>query len=148
MSPHILIDEALEALEHPCSEPGAQAVVARMITNMLKSNSVSQISDYLRRNMEAANIKSIKRPLFTITLAMGSERVIVDNEDAVPDELTSVKSSITPDKKAIATKLKEIRDHNEAARKRMAAGEDAEHELLEEPKWAHLERGDSSIRIK
>lgn len=87
-------------------------------------------------------------PLFTITLAMGSERVIVDNEEAVPDELTSVKSSITPDKKAIATKLKEIRDHNEAVRKRMAAGEDAEHELLEEPKWAHLERGDSSIRIK
>ena len=30
----------------------------------------------------------------------------------------------------------------------LAAGEDAEHELLEEPKWAHLERGDSSIRIK
>ena len=38
----------------------------------IKSNSMSQISDYLRRNMEAANIKSIKRPLFTITLAMGS----------------------------------------------------------------------------
>ncbi|WP_339418968.1 siphovirus Gp157 family protein [Pseudomonas sp. RL_105y_Pfl1_103] len=114
----------------------------------IKSNSVSQISDYLRRNMEAANIKSIKRPLFTITLAMGSERVIVDNEDAVPDELTTVKSSIAPDKKAIAVKLKEIRDHNEAVRKRMAAGEDAEHELLPEPNWAHLERGDSSIRIK
>ncbi|OPB02361.1 hypothetical protein BFW89_15100 [Pseudomonas synxantha] len=54
----------------------------------IKSNSVSQISDYLLRNMEAAGIKSIKRPLFTITLAMGSERVIVDNEDAIPDELT------------------------------------------------------------
>jgi len=34
----------------------------------VKKNSVSQISDYLRRNMEAADIKSIKRPLFTITL--------------------------------------------------------------------------------
>jgi hypothetical protein len=114
----------------------------------IKSNVISQVSDFLRRNMEAANIKSIKRPLFTITLAVGSERVIVDNEDAVPDELTSVKSSISPDKKAIAAKLKEIRDHNEAVRKRMDAGEDAEHELLEEPKWAHLERGESSIRIK
>jgi hypothetical protein len=45
----------------------------------------------------------------------------------VPDELTPVKSSITPDKKAVAAKLKEIRDHNEAVRKRMAAGEEAEH---------------------
>jgi hypothetical protein len=48
----------------------------------------------------------------------------------------------------LPTHLKEIRDHNEAVRKRMAAGEDAEAELLEEPSWAHLERGESSIRIK
>ncbi len=114
----------------------------------IKTNSVSQISDYLRRNMEAAGLKSIKRPLFTITLALGKEKVIVDNEDAVPDELTAVKTSIAPDKNAIAAKLKEIREHNEAVRKRMATGEDAEHELLPEPTWAHLERGDSAIRIK
>jgi hypothetical protein len=114
----------------------------------IKSNSVSQISDYLRRNMEAANIKSIKRPLFTITLAQAPEKVIVDNEDALPDELTVVKSSVDPDKKAIAAKLKEIREHNETVRKRMEAGEDVEAELIEAPSWAHLERGESSIRIK
>lgn len=114
----------------------------------IKSNSVTQISDYLRRNMDAAGIKSIKRPLFTITLAIGKEKVIVDNEEAVPDELTVVKSSVEPDKNAIAAKLKEIREHNEAVRKRMDSGEDAEHELLPEPIWAHLERGESSIRIK
>jgi len=114
----------------------------------IKSNSVAQISDYLRRNMEAANLKSIKRPLFTITLALGKEKVIVDNEDAVPDELTAVKTSIAPDKNAIAAKLKEIREHNDAVRKRIDAGEDAEHEMLPELAWAHLERGESSIRIK
>ncbi|WP_339069684.1 siphovirus Gp157 family protein [Pseudomonas idahonensis] len=114
----------------------------------IKKNTVDQISDYLRRNMEAADIKSIKRPLFTITLALSPEKVIVDDEKAVPDEFVSLKSVITPDKKTIAVRLKEIRDHNEAVRKRMAAGEDAEAELLEEPSWAHLERGESSIRIK
>lgn len=114
----------------------------------IKKNTVDQISDYLRRNMEAADIKSIKRPLFTITLALSPEKVIVDDEKAVPDEFVSLKSVITPDKKTIAVRLKEIRDHNEAVRKRIAAGEDAEAELLEEPSWAHLERGESSIRIK
>ena len=44
--------------------------------------------------------------------------------------------------------LKEISDHNEALRKRMAADGDAEAELLEEPEWAYLKRGKSSIRIK
>lgn len=114
----------------------------------IKSNSVAQISDYLRRNMEAANIKSIKRPLFTITLALAPEKVIVDKEDDIPDDFIETKTVFAPDKKSIAAKLKEIRDHNDAVRKRMEAGEDAEHELLPEPTWAHLERGESSIRIK
>lgn len=79
---------------------------------------------------------------------LGKEKVTVNNEDAVPDKLTSVKTSIAPDKKAIAVTLKEISDHNEALRKRMAADGDAEAELLEEPEWAYLKRGKSSIRIK
>lgn len=114
----------------------------------IKKNSVSQISDYLRRNMEAANIKSIKRPLFTITLAMAPEKVVVDNTDEIPDELVTVVTSVEPDKKAIAVQLKRIREHNAEVRKQMDAGEDVEAELLPEPAWAHLERGDSSIRIK
>jgi hypothetical protein len=114
----------------------------------VKKNSVTQISDYLRRNMEAAAIKSIKRPLFTITLALAPEKVIVDKEDEIPDDFIETKTVFAPDKKSIAAKLKEIRDHNDAVRKRVEAGEDAEHELLPEPVWAHLERGESSIRIK
>lgn len=114
----------------------------------IKSNSVAQISDYLRRNMEAASLKSIKRPLFTITLAMGKEKVIVDKEDELPEDFIVPKTTFAPDKNAITARLKEIREHNEDIRKRMEAGEDAEHELLPEPTWAHLERGESSIRIK
>ncbi|MGQ7862547.1 MULTISPECIES: hypothetical protein [unclassified Pseudomonas] len=51
MSPHILIDEALEALEHPASEPGAQVVVQRMITNMLTGNviTVEEFNHYCQR---------------------------------------------------------------------------------------------------
>lgn len=114
----------------------------------IKVNAVSQIGDYLRRNMEAADIKSIKRPLFTITLAASPEKVIVDKPDDLPDDLVRVKVVQDPDKKAIAAKLKANREHNEAVRKRMASGEDCEHELISEPGWAHLERGESSIRIK
>lgn len=114
----------------------------------IKNNSIAQLTNYLKRNMEAADITSIKRPLFSITLAKGSESVIVDKEDDLPDDFTVVKTSINPDKKAIAARLKEIREHNIAVRKRMDAGEDAEADLIPEPTWAHLERGESSIRIK
>lgn len=114
----------------------------------IKNNSIAQLTNYLKRNMEAADITSIKRPLFSITLAKGSESVIVDKEDDLPDDFTIVKTSINPEKKAIAARLKEIREHNIAIRKRMDAGEDAEANLIPEPTWAHLERGESSIRIK
>ena len=51
MSPHILIDEALEALEHPASEPGAQRVVLNMITNMLTGNAITneEFANYCQR---------------------------------------------------------------------------------------------------
>ena len=98
--------------------------------------------------MEAANLKTIKRPLFTITLALAPERAIIDNLDEIPDELVVVSSAVDPDKKAILARLKVIRDHNTQIRQRMAAGEDVEAELMEQPAWAHLERGESSIRIK
>ena len=68
--------------------------------------------------MEAANLKTIKRPLFTITLALAPERAIIDNLDEIPDELVVVSSAIDPDKKAILARLKVIRDHNAQIRQR------------------------------
>ena len=51
MSPHILIDEALEALEHPASEPGAQRGVLNMITNMLTGDAITveEFNHYCQR---------------------------------------------------------------------------------------------------
>ena len=51
MSPHILIDEALEALEHPSCELGSQAVVARMITNMVTGDAITveEFNHYCQR---------------------------------------------------------------------------------------------------
>ena len=93
----------------------------RLITNRQK-----EITDYLRENMEATGITKISCPLFTITCAKGRESVVVDDESKLPDELMRVKTEISPDKTAIAAKLK--------------AGDDVP--------GARLERGQSSIRIK
>jgi type IV secretory pathway VirJ component len=90
------------------------------------SNRKNQIIEYLRENMEAAQITKISCPLFTITLAKGRNSVVVDDEKLLPDELVSVKVTTTPNKKAIADQLK--------------AGK--------EIKGARLERGKSSVHIK
>ena len=89
-------------------------------------NRKGQIVDYLRENMEAAQITKISCPLFTITLAKGRNSVVVDDEKLLPDDLVSVKVTTTPNKKAIADQLK--------------AGK--------EIKGARLERGKSSVHIK
>lgn len=93
----------------------------RLIVNRQK-----QIKDYLRENMEAASVTKISCPLFTITLAKGREVAVIDDETQLPDELMRVKTEISPDKNAIASKLKD----GEAV------------------PGAHLERGQSFIRIK
>ncbi len=82
--------------------------------------------DYLRENMEAASIKKISCPLFTITLAMGRESVVIDEESEIPDDYVSVETIIKPDKKKIAADIKEG----------------------SEVPGAHVEHGQSSIRIK
>ncbi|WP_434771822.1 siphovirus Gp157 family protein [Pseudomonas entomophila] len=89
-------------------------------------NRKGQIIDYLRENMEAAQITKISYPLFTITLAKCRNSVVVDDEKLLPDDLVSVKVTTTPNKKAIADQLK--------------AGK--------EIKGACLERDKSSVHIK
>jgi len=92
-------------------------------TRIGKANS---LHEYLRENMEATGIKKISCPLFSVTLAAGREVAVIDSEDAIPDELMAVKTEIKPNKTEILRRLK--------------AGEVVP--------GAHIERGQSSIRIK
>lgn len=115
----------------------------------VRENGLKKLMDYLKRNLEAADIKSIDHPLFKITLVAGTEKCIIDDEKAVPDDYVSVKTAITPDKRLILAKLKEIRTTNAEIQSRIDAGDlDAEVDLIEVPEWARIERGDSSLRIK
>lgn len=59
MSPHILIDEALEALLHPASEPGAQRVVLNMITKMLTGNAITtdEFNHYCQRLLKITRLR-------------------------------------------------------------------------------------------
>lgn len=93
----------------------------RIITNRKES-----LKDYLRENMEASGITRITHPLFTITCGKGRPSVVIDDENAIPDDFMNVKTSISPDKTAIAAAIK--------------AG-------VEVP-GAHSEIGKSSISIK
>lgn len=89
------------------------------------ANRNQSIRDYLQNNMEACGITKIECPLFTITLAAGRDIVVIDNEDELPDEYITVKTSTAPDKKELLKALKTG----------AVAG-------------AHIEKSKSSLRIK
>jgi ectoine hydroxylase-related dioxygenase (phytanoyl-CoA dioxygenase family) len=89
-------------------------------------NRQESMKDYLRQNMEATGIKKISCPLFTINCVEGRQIAVIDNEESLPDEFVKVKTTVSPDKNAIAKALKE--------------GEDVP--------GASLQRAKSSIRIK
>lgn len=89
-------------------------------------NRQESLKDYLRENMDAAGIKKITHPLFSITCAPGRQVVVIDSESDIPDEYVSVKTEVKPDKVSILAALKEG---------------------VEIP-GAHIELSKSSIRIK
>lgn len=68
------------------------------------------IVDYLRHNMQECGISKIECPAFTITLRKATAIAEIENEDALPDEYISVKTTFAPDKKAILAALKEGKD--------------------------------------
>lgn len=91
----------------------------------VRINRTNAIREYLRHNMESCGISKIECPLFSITLAKGRDVVVVDNEDELPDEYITVKTSTEPDKKALLQALK--------------SGD---------VPGAHLEKSKSALRIK
>lgn len=92
----------------------------------IASNRKESLREYLRTNMEANKITKIECPLFTITLAKGRDVCVIDDEDKIPDDLTSVKVVTKPDKAAILKILK--------------AGDSVE--------GARIEKSKTSLRIK
>ncbi|ECF1703310.1 siphovirus Gp157 family protein [Salmonella enterica subsp. enterica] len=108
----------------------------------------------LRKHMlaclQAAGLDKLKTAKNTFTDAIGSLRVVIDNEDKIPDEyegvqLIDVKTVITPNKKAI----KEVIESAEATATEMVArGETPPPELLNPVPGAHLERGERSLRVR
>jgi len=70
-------------------------------------NQDKSVREYLRSNMAATGISSIKCDLFSITLAKGRDVVVIDDESQLPDEYLSVATKITPDKRALLAALKD-----------------------------------------
>lgn len=107
-------------------EPIDSAIARLQARKKVIQNKQESLKNYLRENMTRCDIKKIACPLFTVTLVQGREIAFIDNEEALPDDYLSVKTTISPDKAAITKALKEG---------------------VEIP-GAHLERAKSSVRIK
>ena len=65
------------------------------------------LTEYLKYNMEASGIKSIKCPFFNITHIDGQDIVVIIDENAIPDDYVKVKTVVTPDKNLIKKALKD-----------------------------------------
>lgn len=139
----VAVRDTMEAIEGEFQEKGkAIAMIALNMDGDLEAiqsqidrlterkrtinNRKESLKSYLRENMDAAGITKIVHPLFTITCGKGKPSVVIDDEKSIPDDYMNVKTSMAPDKVAIAAAIK--------------AGIDVP--------GAHSEIGKSSISIK
>lgn len=92
-------------------EKGLDAEIKRLqAKKKALQNRRESVKDYLRRNMEEMGISKIECPVFTIRLKAAQPKVAIDEEGSLPDDYVNVKTSITPDKRAILKALKEGED--------------------------------------
>lgn len=139
----IAVRDTMQAIEGEFQEKGkAIAMIALNIDGDLEAiqkqidrlterkriinNRKESLKEYLRENMDASGITKITHPLFTITCGKGKPSVVIDDQNAIPDDFMRVTTSMAPDKVAIAKAIKDG---------------------LEVP-GAHSEIGKSSISIK
>lgn len=83
-------------------------------------NRKQQLRDYLLYNMEAAGIKKIDSPLFTVTLRQGVESVEIIDQSQIPNEYVTVEVVEKPDKAAIKAAIKSGKEVTGAILKRGA----------------------------
>lgn len=89
-------------------EQGLDAEIKRLQSKKKAlQNRRESVKDYLRENMLACGISKIECPVFTIRIKPAQPVVIVDDEQALPDEYVSVKTTIAADKNALKKALKE-----------------------------------------
>jgi uncharacterized Zn finger protein (UPF0148 family) len=121
----------------------------------VRENKVKRLRSYLTKHMERAGIKKIETDFRNIGFRQGLEVVIIDDEDALPDELVDTQVVMTPKKKeikplakayqeamAVAEKLQDEEADNET----VAAAFDAA--LVLKVPGAHIERNPAFVVIK
>lgn len=69
-------------------------------------NKVVRMKDYLKNNMEHCGITEISCPEFTVRVRQNPGRVVVDDEDKIPDEFVRIKLTREIDKRALGDAIK------------------------------------------
>ena len=118
------LSDTLESIEHDFNEKANNILALtnnwnsdllavdeeiKRLSNKKKviTGSIGRLKEYLRHNMERSGIKKIESPIFSASIKMGRDIVNIIDESKLPDDYVSVKTSITPDKRALLKALKE-----------------------------------------
>ncbi len=91
---------------------GKALVISNEIDRLSKlqktaENNIANLKEILLRSMVATNKEKIDGELFKLTVKRCAPKVIIDNEEAIPDQFKSIVETVKIDKKAIGTYLKE-----------------------------------------
>lgn len=70
-------------------------------------NKKESLKDYLRENMQASGISKIESDIIKVTLKKPTKKLVITDEDLIPDEYISVETSLKVDAKALTAAIKE-----------------------------------------
>jgi hypothetical protein len=105
-----LIDKLIEVeAETRSLEGGLEELIKKLDDRAVRfAKRRTALRKYIMQIMEAANLKKVERPAATVSIAAGRPKVVIIDESQIPDAYWRIKRE--PDKEAIGTTLKALRD--------------------------------------
>ncbi|MHC8212367.1 siphovirus Gp157 family protein [Klebsiella pneumoniae] len=131
----------LEGLAKTCDEESKRLAARKKSFE----GKIANLKKYVLQCLLAAEQDTVKTAKNTFTARKGAINVVIDNVDLLPDDLVTVETVVTPDKKAI----KEAIESSQAAAAQITAdGGEIPEELLNPVPGAHLEIGERSLQVR
>ena len=102
-----IIDHLIEQSQHAT----AMVVAIKAREDALKARReriaarAEAAKDALQEVLEAIDLRKVERPSATVSRRAGSVSVVIENEDEIPSQMMTVKTTSAPDKKAIRQHL-------------------------------------------
>ena len=76
----------------------------------VKENAAARLKEYLQLNMQELNCSKVDNGVMTASIRKGASALLIENEEAIPQEFKKISTNVSIDKRGLLKALKGLED--------------------------------------